>query len=301
MEPFLAAFAEFWWIGPTAIGAGALGWLGLRGQRGRRMSAKARRLAYDASREAVRQAQQEVQATRHGVHVARAELARTQAGRTAGYAGADEVGAARRALDAAQRAARAAAATLRARRASLAADRAALGRSSDPAQLPLARVMAADDAVTARWMEYETDAAKVIAFPAMADATVPETAAFLSQLRTTRALRPATATAPMSPAEFTAYRDAVARLAHAYDRAEAEAWRRARREGSAPAGPGPDTAQPSDWMLSAQEIAQNLTEAMIARGAEAFAQGAEAIARLSTPRDRRRDERDPRGDRDRRA
>ena len=50
MEPFLAVFAEFWWIGPTAIGAGALGWLGLRGQRGRRMSAKARRLAYDASR-----------------------------------------------------------------------------------------------------------------------------------------------------------------------------------------------------------------------------------------------------------
>ena len=288
----------WWWTVPAVIGAGALAWFGLRGQR----SGRARRLAYDASREAVRAAQREVATTRMSLRVARAELARTLAERSAGRADGADVARARRAVDLSQRDGKAAAATLRARRAALSADRAAVpGRSSDPRELPLARVMASDDAVTARWMEYETDAAKVIAFPAMADATVPETAAFLSQLRTTRALRPATATAPMSPAEFTAYRDAVARLAHAYDRAEAEAWRRARREGSAPAGPGPDTAQPSDWMLSAQEIAQNLTEAMIARGAEAFAQGAEAIARLSTPRDRRRDERDPRGDRDRRA
>ena len=47
-----AAIAEFWWIGPTMIGAGTLGWIGLRGQR----SAKARRLAYDASRDALRTA-----------------------------------------------------------------------------------------------------------------------------------------------------------------------------------------------------------------------------------------------------
>ena len=279
MEPFLAAFAEFWWIGPTAIGAGALGWLGLRGQRGRRMSAKARRLAYDASREAVRAAQQEVQTSRHGVHVARAELARVQAGRTAGYAGADEVTAARRALDAAQRAARAAAATLRARRASLAADRAALGRSSDPAQLPLARVMAADDAVTARWMEYETDAARQLAFPAMSDARVPQTAAFLSEHRTARALRPATATARITPAQFGAYRDAVARLHHTFEAAEAEAWRRARAAGSAPAGPGPDSPRAADWVLTAQEIAQNLTQTVLARGAE-------ALARATAPRPR---------------
>ena len=88
-----------------------------------------------------------------------------------------------------------AAAMLRLRRANLSADRAALAvRTTDPAQLPLARLMAGDDAVTARWMEYETDAARQLAFPAMSDARVPQTAAFLSEHRTARALRPATAT-----------------------------------------------------------------------------------------------------------
>ncbi|MBN9176808.1 MAG: hypothetical protein J0I43_05505 [Microbacterium sp.] len=277
MEPFLAVFAEFWWIGPTVIGAGALGWFGLRGQRG---TAKARRLAYDASREALRTAQQEAQASRHGVRVARAELARAQAARTAGYTGPDEVAAARRALDAAQRDTRAAAATLRARRANLSADRAALAaRSSDPAHLPLARVMAADDAVTARWMEYETDAARQLAFPAMSDARVPQTAAFLAAHRTARALRPAAPTARITPAQFGAYRDAVARLHHAFEAAEAEAWRRARAAGSAPAGPGPDSPRPADWVITAQEIAQNLTQTVLARGAE-------ALARATAPRPR---------------
>ena len=55
-----AAIAEFWWIGPTMIGAGTLGWIGLRGQR----SAKARRLAYDASRDALRTARQDAAASR---------------------------------------------------------------------------------------------------------------------------------------------------------------------------------------------------------------------------------------------
>ena len=66
-----AAIAEFWWIGPTMIGAGTLGWIGLRGQR----SAKARRLAYDASRDALRTARQDAAASRIAVRVARAELA----------------------------------------------------------------------------------------------------------------------------------------------------------------------------------------------------------------------------------
>ena len=286
MEPFLAVFAEFWWIGPTVIGAGALGWLGLRGQRSRYASTKARRLAYDASRDALRSAQQDAQASRHGVRVARAELARAQAARTAGYARPDEVASARRALDAAQRDTRAAAATVRARRANLTADRAALAaRSSDPAQLPLARLMVADDAITARWMEYETDAARQLAFPAMSDARVPQTAAFLAERHTARALRPAAPTARITPAQFGAYRDAVARMHHAFEAAEAEAWRRARAAGSAPVGPGPDAARPADWMLAAQEIAQNLTQTVLARGAEALAR-----ATAPRPRDDHRDD-----------
>ncbi|WP_431803455.1 hypothetical protein [Microbacterium sp. bgisy203] len=295
MDPVWAMVAEFWWIGPTVIGAGTLGWFGLRGQR----TAKARRLAYDASREALRTARQDATTARLGVRAARAELTRAQAARTAGYGTSEEVAAARRALDTAQRKTKAASATLRARRANLSADRAALGaRSDDPAHLPLARVMAADDALTARWMEYETDAAKVLAFPAMSDARVPATAAFHADHHRARALRPAAATSRITPAQFGAYRDAVARMYRSFEAAESEAWRRARAAGSAPAGPGPDSARPAmtapaEWMTSAQEIAQNLTQSMLARGAE-------ALSRMSTPRSRDADD-DPHDPRNGRA
>ena len=77
--------------------------------------------------------------------------------------------------------------------------------------------MAADDAVTARWMQYEPDPARQLAFPAMGDARVPSTAAFLAELKTTRALRPAAPDARITPAQFTAYRDGVARLGRAFD------------------------------------------------------------------------------------
>lgn len=269
MDPVWAAVADLWWIAPTAIGAGALGWLGLRGQR----AVKARRLAYDASRAALRTARQDATAARIDARVARAELTRAHAERAAGRATSADVAAARRVLATAQRESRAARAVVRARRAGLSADRAALNaRPSDPARLPLARLLAADDAVTARWLDYETDAAKAIAFPAMSDTRVPETAAFLTELRTTRALRPASAVARITPAQFGAYRDAVARLARTFDACEAEAWRRARAAGSAPAGGAPhaahaDTGEPITWIVSAQQFAQTV----IARGAEVIA------------------------------
>lgn len=267
-----AAFAELWWVSPIVIGAGTLGFFGLRGQR----TAKARRLAYDASREALRAARQDAAGARHAARLARAELARTMAERAAGRADGADVASARRAVDVAQRETKAASAAMRARRAGLTADRAALG-VRDPSQLPLARLMAADDAVSARWLEYETDPARVIAFPALSDARVPTTAAFLAQLRTTRALRPASADARITPAQFGAYRDGVARLARAFEAAEAEGWRLARAAGSAPSGPGPDSPQTAAWVLSAQEIAQNLTQTVLTRGAE-------ALARATTPR-----------------
>ena len=80
VDPVWTAIAEFWWIGPTMIGAGTLGWIGLR--RGR--STKARRLAYDASRDALRQARQDAAAARVGVRVARAELSQVLGGEWAG-------------------------------------------------------------------------------------------------------------------------------------------------------------------------------------------------------------------------
>ncbi|MFT4051343.1 MAG: hypothetical protein QM677_03740 [Microbacterium sp.] len=264
---------------PALVAAGAGGWFVLRGQR----TARARRLAFSASREEVRIARKRVTAARIEVRVARAELSRVQAERAAGRASADEISAARRALDAAQRETKAASATLRARRATLVADRAALaGRINDPAQLPLARLMAADDVVTTRWMEYETDAARQLAFPAMSDTRVPATAAFFAELHTTRALRPPSPDTRMTPAEFGAYRDAVSRLTRAFDVAETEAWEQARAAGSAPDGPGPGAPRsgaprPGSWVSSAQAAAQNLAQTLLA-------QGAEALARATAPR-----------------
>ena len=273
---------ELLWIGPPVV-IGAVGWAGIRRYRGRE-----RRLAYDASREALRIAKRDAVSARAAVRTARAEVARATADRAAGHGRSSDVAAARRELDAALLEARAAAAVVRVRQASVSADRAALAAPTrTPADLPLARVIAADDAVTARWMAYETDPARVIAFPAMADARVPQVAAFLDQLRETRSLRRAASAAKVTPAEFGAYRDAVARLVRAFDAAEAEAWRRARASGTAPAGPGPDSPQPGAWMTAAQEIAQNFTQNVLVRAAEALAR-----ATAPAPRSGDRDDRD---------
>lgn len=263
------AIAELWWIGPTVIGAGAAGWLGLRHERSQRL----RRIELDAARSELVTARRDATSARLSVRVARTELARVQAERTASRATSADVAAARRELDRAQRETKAAAATARARRAHVSAARAGLPTGSDPAALPLARLMAAHDAVTARWMDYETDPAKLIAFPAMTDARVPLTAAFLSEQRAVREVRPASAQARITTAQFTTYRDGVARLARAFDAAEAEAWRQARASGSAPTQPAPtdpDAPAPG-WSTIAQTFTQTLTQTVIERSAEALA------------------------------
>lgn len=264
MDPLWASVAEFWWAGPTVIGTGALGLFGLRHQR----SARARRIEYDAAREDLRRARMQATSSRMDVRVARAELARVQAERFAGRAGSAQVNAARHALDRAQREVRVAAAAARTRRAQVAAARAALpGSARDPASLPLAKLMSVHDAVTEQWMQYETDPAKLIAFPTMSDGRVPLTAAFLAAARVAQDLRPAAPRDRLSTAQFSAYRDAVHRLRAAFEDAEADAWRRARSAGTAPAGPGPDTAGPAHWT----DVAQSLTETLLARSAEALA------------------------------
>lgn len=282
------ALLALWWIGPAVIGGGAAAWIGLRGQR----TARARRLAYDASRAELTTARQSAASARVAVRVARAELARALAERGAGRADGADIARARRALDTAQRETKAAAATMRVQRANVVAARTELGiRSSDPGQLPLGRLMARDDAVTARWLEYETDPARVIAFPAMTDARVATTAAFSAELRATRALRPSSPDARITVAQFTAYRDAIGRLDRAFHEAEAEAWRRARAAGDLARWPSPgdpDAAtQPggpaAPWMLTAQEIAQNLTQTVLTRGAEALARATAPRAATADP------------------
>lgn len=89
----------------------------------------------------------------------------------------------------------------------------------------LERLFAAHDAVTARWLEYELDVAKLIAFPAMSDGRQPLTAAFLRAKRVADNLRPASARTKVTVQELTEYRNAVTDYEVAFDLAERDARR----------------------------------------------------------------------------
>jgi hypothetical protein len=89
----------------------------------------------------------------------------------------------------------------------------------------LERLFAEHDEVTARWLDYELDVAKLIAFPAMSDGRQPLTAAFLRAKKIADALRPASADAKLSEAEIAEYVDAVGDYAVAFDIAERDARR----------------------------------------------------------------------------
>jgi hypothetical protein len=263
VEPLLLLLAEVWWVAPAAVGAGALGWVGVRVQRGSR----ARHLELDAARADVRTSRQALSASRAGVHAARAEVARAEADRLSARAGVHDVATARRRLQEAQGQVRAASADLTARRASVRAARAALpapraGRDT----LPLARLMAAHDQLTSAWMAYETDPAKAIAYPSMSDVQAPLTAAFLREQQSAQWLRPSSRDARISPADFAAYRDAVARARRAFDAAERDARTRA---GEATTGDGR-----TEWWSG---VAQDLVDGAL-RSAEAVARAASAAA-----------------------
>jgi hypothetical protein len=134
---------------------------------------------------------------------------------------------------------------------------------SDPAEFPLAKVMAAHSAVLVRWMEYETDPAKAIAYPEMGDGRSPVMAAFLREQSIAQQLRPSSAAARMTPADFAAYRDAVRRVENAFDAAEESVLRQASGQAkplSYEFGHWADTAQ--DLLWSAQRAVAWSAEAM---------------------------------------
>lgn len=258
MDPFWALAAEFWWVAPAAVGAGAVGAVGL----GRRSSVRAKRLAYDAARLDLQAAQKSAAELRTALKVARAEHAHAIAERAASRATSDDVAAARQRLRRAEHAAKTAAAEIRLHRARVNAARAQMSTASGPDQLPLARLQAAHDAVMARWLEYETDPAKRIAYPSMSDGRHPAMAAFLSAVDEARNRRPATAQG-VTVAEFAAYRDAVAELERTFEAAERAARGPA---GAADAG----QREPAAWQDTAQQV--------ISRTADALDRAADAAA-----------------------
>ncbi|MEZ0140012.1 hypothetical protein AB1285_14350 [Microbacterium sp. NRRL B-14842] len=89
----------------------------------------------------------------------------------------------------------------------------------------LARLFAEHDEITARWLDYELDVAKLIAFPAMSDGRQPLTAAFLRAKKTADALRPASADATLSEQQIAEYLQAVGDYAVAFEIAEKDARR----------------------------------------------------------------------------
>lgn len=96
--------------------------------------------------------------------------------------------------------------------------------SSAPHPL-LERLFAEHDEITSRWLEYELDVAKLIAFPAMSDGRQPLTAAFLRAKKVADALRPASADATVTEQQVTEYLDAVGNYAVAFEVAEKDARR----------------------------------------------------------------------------
>lgn len=89
----------------------------------------------------------------------------------------------------------------------------------------LQRLFAEHDEITARWLDYELDVAKLIAFPAMSDGRQPLTAAFLRAKKKADQLRPASADAKISEDAVAEYLDAVGDYAVAFEIAEKEARR----------------------------------------------------------------------------
>lgn len=266
MDPLLLV-AEWWWIAPTAAAAGTAGALGLR----RRSTVSGRRLEVDAARHDLRNAQRALAERRIALKIARADLARVTAERAAQRATAEQVAAARRILRERERDAKAMSADVRARQVRLNAARAAIPSASEPS--PVERLQAAHDAVTARWMRYETDPALQIAYPAMTDVKRPATAAYFHAAGHAADMRRAAA-GRITPADFAAYRDAVAELERAFEVAEHEAKVHA---GEVPTTPA--------WQDTAQE--------MLSRSAEAIDRAAGAAAAALSSWTNRRKPRNP--------
>ncbi|GAA3752261.1 hypothetical protein GCM10022240_01700 [Microbacterium kribbense] len=89
----------------------------------------------------------------------------------------------------------------------------------------LEKLLAAHDAVTKRWLDYELDVAKLIAFPAMSDGRQPLTAAFLRAKKVADRLRPASLKVKLSASALAEYRNAVTDFEVAFDVAERDARR----------------------------------------------------------------------------
>jgi hypothetical protein len=213
VEPILLILGNAWWIAPATVAAGAGAYGALT--TGRR---RARRLELDAARHEETQAYRALVAAKAQVRTAQADVLTARAHSGVSAAPLD----AKRALHSAREAEKAASFALRASRERVKASYAQYRATSAAEPLPIERLCAAHDAVNARWLSYETDVDKALAYPTVTDPRHPATVAFLRAQREAQWLRP-TAGRRVAPAQFAAYRKAVADLDAALVEAERQA------------------------------------------------------------------------------
>lgn len=213
MEPVLLLVSSWWWIAPAAAGAGAVTYAGLTTR-----TRRARRLELDAARHEEKLAYRALVDAKARVRAARAEAAAAKA-RGAFAPGAAE---AKRELQAARQAEKVASLELRATRSRVKAGYSQYRAASSSDPLPLDRLIAVHDAVNARWLSYETDIDKALAFPQMMDARHPASVAFLRAQRTALEKRPVNRDRA-TPQQFAEYRAAVRALEVALIEAERQA------------------------------------------------------------------------------
>lgn len=221
---------SWWWIAPAGAAAGAAGYGALtvgRRQNGRR---RARRLELDAARHEQQSAYRALVAARAEVRSAQALVLTARSQQQRPLPGTPTLPEAKRRLSEAKQALKAATLEVRASRSRVKAVSAQRRLLPADAPLPIERLMAVHDAITARWLEYETDAGKALDFPQMLDSRHPATLAFLQAQRHAQDLRPGSALARVTPAQYLEYRDALGALEAAFAAAEKDAHRTAREE-----------------------------------------------------------------------
>jgi hypothetical protein len=215
VDPILLFAESWWWVAPVAAGAGATAYGALTTKRRR-----ARRLELDAARHEDRLAYRALHDARAQTRVAKADVLTAKAQQRQAPAAMLD---ARRALAAARDSERAAALTLRASRSRLKVIYARYRTTPRSAPLPIEQLVARHDAVTARWLEYETDAALALSFPQMLDSQHPSTLAFLRAQRDAQTLRGAAVEKNIAPETYLAYRNAVQEAETKFAAAEADA------------------------------------------------------------------------------
>ncbi|WP_413354766.1 hypothetical protein [Microbacterium sp. 1P06AB] len=167
---------------------------------------------------------------------------------------------------------------------------------------------AVHDEVTHRWLDYELDVAKLIAFPSMSNGRDPLTAGFLRAKKIADRARPADGSKPTAE-QVTEYRRAVTDFEVAFDLAEREA-RRTRDSGLTDAErkrlatasrmlavATDDAATPAERHLAYQRVREEI-DGLIALSDEAVEVLEKKVAQPITERpntERRKDEGDPAG------